>query len=75
LSIVAISYYALALVKLAFEGLAELAKWLNPTLATALVAPIVIYLAWRLLNRARTHITRGLEEAQAPPRKADEGDG
>ncbi len=67
LSIVAVSYYALALLKLAFEGAAEVAEWLNPTLATALGAPIIIYLVWRLLSRARTRIGGGAEEASAPP--------
>ena len=35
LSIVAVSYYALSLLKVAFDGLAEVIPRLNPTMATA----------------------------------------
>lgn len=53
LSIVAVSYYALALLKLAFDGLAQVAPWLNPTIATALATPVVLYLVWRFLRRLK----------------------
>lgn len=56
LSIVAVSYYALSLLKLAYDGVAEAAPWLNPTIATALSVPIVLYLVWRFLRGVKKSI-------------------
>ena len=62
LSAAAISYYALGLLKVVIEGLAEVwpHAWprINPTLATGLAAPVVIFLVWRFLRRIRAHIIR-----------------
>jgi uncharacterized membrane-anchored protein len=56
LSIVAVSYYALSLLKVAFDGLAEVIPRLNPTMATALSVPVVLYLVWRFLRRAKKSV-------------------
>jgi uncharacterized membrane-anchored protein len=56
LSIVAVSYYALSLLKVGFDGLSEVAHWLNPTLATALSVPVVLYVVWRFLRRVRKNV-------------------
>jgi uncharacterized membrane-anchored protein len=53
LSIVAVSYYALALIKLVFDGVAEAAGWFNPTVATAIAAPFVVVAVWRVLRGIR----------------------
>jgi uncharacterized membrane-anchored protein len=67
LSIVAISYYALALIKLFFDGLSELVGGLNPTIATALAAPLVVYGVWRILRRVRASIV----DAERGPRRRE----
>ena len=59
LSAAAISYYALALLKLVIEGVAQLRSDLNPTIATGLAAPVVIFLVWLFLRGVRRHIIRG----------------
>jgi uncharacterized membrane-anchored protein len=56
LSIVAVSYYALSLLKVVYEGLSELAPRLNPTLAVAISTPFVLYLVWRFLRRVRKSV-------------------
>jgi uncharacterized membrane-anchored protein len=56
LSIVAVSYYALSLLKVAFDGLAEVVPRLNPTVATALSVPVVLYLVWHFLRRVRKNV-------------------
>ncbi len=68
LSAAAISYYALALLKLVIEGVAEVRRDINPTLATGLAAPIVIFMVWLFLRNIRNHIIRGheLQGAETP---------
>lgn len=56
LSIMAISYYALAVLKLVFDGLAHLAPALDATVMTAVLAPVVVALVWAMLQRARAGI-------------------
>jgi uncharacterized membrane-anchored protein len=56
LSIVAVSYYALSLVKVVFDGMSEIAPWLNPTIATAVCVPIVLFAVWRFLRRVRKSV-------------------
>lgn len=57
LSIVAVSYYALSLLKVAFDGAAKVARWIDPTLATALSVPVVLYLVWRFLRSVKKGMT------------------
>ena len=59
LSVVAISYYLMGLIKVLLEGVGELRHTLNPTLATGLLAPFVVLLVWRLLHRIRMRIEHG----------------
>jgi uncharacterized membrane-anchored protein len=56
LSIVALSYYALSLLKVGFDGLSEVAPWLNPTLATAIAVPVVLLAVWSFLRRVRKSV-------------------
>ena len=56
LSVAAISYYALALLKLFVEGVARIRSDLDPTLATALAAPVIVLLVWRFIRRIRSEI-------------------
>ena len=57
LSIVAVSYYALSLLKVAFDGVGGSCRHrLNPTLATALSVPVVLYLVWRFLRRVKKSV-------------------
>ena len=63
LSAAAISYYALALLKLVVEGLARLRPNIDPTLTTGLAAPVVVLLVWLFLRRIRHHI---LQDHEAP---------
>jgi len=64
LSAVAISYYALALLKFLIEGLAQLKRGINPTIATGLAAPLVIFLVWLFLKNVRKQIIKGHRVAQ-----------
>ena len=57
LSIVAVSYYALSLLKVAFDGVAVAAPWLDPTVATALSVPVVLYLVWRFLRGVKKSVS------------------
>lgn len=63
LSVVAISYYALGVLKLLFEGAAEVFKGFNPIIALGLCAPVVVYCVWRFLNGVRAHILRSDKRA------------
>jgi len=54
---VAVSYYALSLLKVAFDGVAVVAPRLDATQATALSVPIVLYLVWRFLRGVRKSMT------------------
>ena len=56
LSIVAVSYYALSLLKVAFDGVAVAAPWLDPIVATALSVPVVLYLVWRFLRGVKKSV-------------------
>lgn len=64
LSIVAISYYSLALLNYVFSGLNEMAPAINPTIATAIAAPFVVYAVWRVLRRIRAQIDAGDDARQ-----------
>ncbi len=65
LSAAAISYYALGLLKFLLEGAAVVRPSLNPTLATGLAAPVVIFLVWMFLRRIRSGILRA-HDRQGP---------
>ncbi len=56
LSAAAISYYALALLKIAIEGLAKMRPRIDPTLTTGALAPVVVLLVWLFLRRLRARI-------------------
>jgi uncharacterized membrane-anchored protein len=64
LSAVAISYYALALLKVVIEGLAQVRPNINPTIATGLAAPFVIFGVWLFLRGVRRHIIRSNGDGQ-----------
>ena len=70
LSAVAISYYALALLKVAVEGVAHLRPGVDPTLTTGLAAPVVILLVWLFLRRIRAGILQEHEAARDSRRRA-----
>ena len=56
LSVVAISYYSLAILGKLFEG-AEALHWItNPKLAEAIAAPFIIGIVWYLIRRLRAHL-------------------
>jgi uncharacterized membrane-anchored protein len=59
LSAAAISYYALGLLKFVIEGVAQVWRGFNPTIATGLAAPAIIVLVWLFLRRIRRRIIRG----------------
>jgi uncharacterized membrane-anchored protein len=54
LSIVAVSYYAIALLKLFFDGVEKVVPWLNPAIAAAVCTPLVIFVVWRLLSQVKS---------------------
>jgi uncharacterized membrane-anchored protein len=56
LSVAAISYYALALLKVILEGVAQLRHDLDATIASALAAPLVVFMVWRFIRRIRSEI-------------------
>jgi uncharacterized membrane-anchored protein len=58
LSAVAISYYALALLKFGIEGVAQISPGLNTNIATGLAAPFVVFLVWLFLRGVRRRIIR-----------------
>ncbi len=58
-SVVAISYYLLGLVKIGFDAVKTLAPSVNATLLTGLSAPIVVYVVWRFLRRLREAVEKG----------------
>ena len=62
LSAAAISYYALGLLKYLLEGAVQVWPRFNPTLATGLAAPVVIFLVWRFLRRIRLGIIRAHDD-------------
>ncbi len=66
LSVAAISYYALALLKYGFEAVADVWPSLNPTFATGLAAPIVVLLVWRRLHGVRAGIHKEPGAGPAP---------
>ena len=63
LSAAAIAYYALGLLKSPIEALARLRPGLDPTVATAVAAPIVVVLVWLFLRRIRRRILQDHHEA------------
>ena len=64
LSAVAISYYALGLLKAIIEGLERLRPGIDPILTTGLAAPVVVLLVWLFLHHIRRrHI---LHDHEAP---------
>ena len=68
LSAAAISYYALALLKIAIEGVAKLRPRIDPTLSTGLAAPVVVLLVWLFLRRIRAGIMQD-HEGPRPARR------
>lgn len=73
LSAAAISYYALALLKIVVEGVAELRPDIDPTLTTGAAAPAVVLLVWLFLRRIRAGIMQdhGRPGEPGPRRKAE----
>lgn len=63
LSVAAIAYYALGLLKFGIEALAEVLPGLNATVATGVAAPLVIVGVWYVLKRVRAHLA---EDKTAP---------
>ncbi|MDX2234019.1 MAG: DUF3422 domain-containing protein [Hyphomonadaceae bacterium] len=59
LSVAAIAYYALGLLKFVIEAMAEVFPGINPILATGLAAPLVIFGVWHVLKRIRAHLAGG----------------
>lgn len=61
LSVVAVSYYALGLVKIALDGLAKAGRLgdVNPTVATALALPVVVLAIWLGLRRLTHRVLKG----------------
>lgn len=74
LSIVAVSYYALALLKLGFDGLAVVFPTISPTLATALAVPVVLFLVWRFLHGVRTRLVDRADTRSSAANKTSGGD-
>jgi len=67
LSIVAISYYALGILKIMLEALAKVAPVMNASVLTGVSAPIVVFLVWRFLRRIRAHVLNPPPPAGQPP--------
>ncbi len=59
LSVAAISYYAVALLKILFESLEELGAPVNPPLAIGISLPVVVLGVWTLVRRIRHSLTEG----------------
>jgi uncharacterized membrane-anchored protein len=57
LSVAAISYYTVALLKLLFESLEEAGLPIRAEIATGVALPLVVFAVWRLVRRIRRHIT------------------
>jgi uncharacterized membrane-anchored protein len=67
LSAAAISYYALGLLHFVIEAAGQLAPGLNPTLATGLAAPFVVYAVWVFLRRMRLQILKHHSSTEGTP--------
>jgi uncharacterized membrane-anchored protein len=63
LSVVAISYYAVALLGFPLAALRKVRPDLDPTLVGGALAPLVVLLVWLVLARIR----RGLDRDEGPP--------
>lgn len=59
LSVAAIAYYALGLLKFVIEAAAKVFHGLDATIATGIAAPLVILVVWQVLRRVRAHIVAG----------------
>ena len=59
LSVAAISYYLMGLIKVMLEGMSEVRPGLNATLATGALAPLVVLVVWQVLHRLRMRIGHG----------------
>ncbi len=57
LSVAAISYYSVALLKILFDSLAELGVPIKPEFATGVALPVVIGAVWYLVRRIRRRIS------------------
>ncbi len=69
LSAAAISYYALALIRIAVEGVARVRPGIDPALATGLAAPVVVAGVWLFLRRIRAGILQEHDAARDPRRR------
>jgi uncharacterized membrane-anchored protein len=56
LSVAAIAYYAVGLLKVLIEGLKRVVPEIDPALTVGLAAPLVLLLVWLFLRRVRRHI-------------------
>lgn len=65
LSIVAVSYYSLALLKIFFDGVARLAPGFNAAVATAVCAPLVIFVVWRFLDRVKAQFAERADKSDS----------
>ncbi len=58
LSIAAISYYMVSLLKLIFGGLKTAGLPINKDLATGIAVPIVIFVVWYSINKIKEHVLK-----------------
>ncbi|MDX2471517.1 MAG: DUF3422 domain-containing protein [SAR324 cluster bacterium] len=58
LSIAAISYYMVSLLKLIFGGLKTAGVPINKDLATGIAVPIVIFVVWYSINKIKEHVLK-----------------
>jgi uncharacterized membrane-anchored protein len=58
LSVAAISYYTVALLKLLFDALKGMGVPIRTDYAVGIAVPVVIFGVWRLVRRLRRHIGR-----------------
>lgn len=61
LSVAAISYYTVALLKILFESLASVGVPVRPALATGIALPVVIVTMWALVRRVRRFVAHDEE--------------
>jgi uncharacterized membrane-anchored protein len=59
LSVAAISYYSVALLKILFESLEDLGAPINPPLAIGITLPLVVVGVWALVRRIRHKLSEG----------------
>lgn len=58
LSVAAISYYTVALLKILFESLEHAGVPIRSDIAIGIALPLVVFAVWRLVRRVRTHLVK-----------------